>query len=149
MFRFRFRVRKLTLHVLFPLCACAVSSSLGSVRFCLLSFLISCMFVSCFAHLSCQFVLTPPILLSDYWLICPNCLSSLPSSFAPFIISLCLQAGASSSSMLPFECILFLPCLALSSLAGCLVFVLFFTNKVHSPAPLSPCFIPNPDKNML
>ncbi len=33
-------------------------------------------------------VLTPPILLPDYWLICPTCLPSLPSSFAPFIISL-------------------------------------------------------------
>ncbi len=43
-------------------------------------------------------VLTPPILLPDYWLICPTCLSSLPSSFAPFIFSLCLQSCASSSS---------------------------------------------------
>ncbi len=39
---------------------------------------------------------------------------SLPSSFAPFIISLCLQSCASSSSMLPcvVSC-LALPCLAL------------------------------------
>ncbi len=41
--------------------------------------------------LSCQFVLTPPILLSVYWLISPSCFPSLPSSFAPFKISLCLQ----------------------------------------------------------
>ncbi len=44
--------------------------------------------------LSSQFVLTPPILLPDYWLICPTCLSSLPFSFAPFIFSLCLQSCA-------------------------------------------------------
>ncbi len=50
-------------------------------------------------------VLTPPILLPDYWLICPTCLSSLPSSFAPFIFSLCLQSCASSSSFHP-GCIL-------------------------------------------
>ncbi len=35
-------------------------------------------------------VLIPPILFPDYWLIFPTCVSSLPSSFAPFIISLCL-----------------------------------------------------------
>ncbi len=43
------------------------------------------------ATCSCQFVLTPPILLPVYWLIFPSCFPSLPSSFAPFIISLCLQ----------------------------------------------------------
>ncbi len=104
--------------------------------------LISCVFVSCFAHgwwfvswpCACVFVLcehmasvlvfcvpcalmsivlTPPILLPDYWLICPTCLSSLPSSFAPIIIVLCLQSCASSSSFHP-GCIL--PCLVLSSL---------------------------------
>ncbi len=42
-------------------------------------------------------VLTPPILFPDNWLICPTCLPSLPSSFAPFIISLCLQSRASLS----------------------------------------------------
>ncbi len=41
--------------------------------------------------------------------------SSLPSSFAPFIISLCLQSRASSSSMLPcVKSCPALPCLALS-----------------------------------
>ncbi len=43
------------------------------------------------ATCSRQFVLTPPILLPGYWLIFPSCFPSLPSSFAPFIISLCLQ----------------------------------------------------------
>ncbi len=83
-------------------------------------FIISCVFVSCFAHgwwfvcwpCACVFVLcehvasvqvfcvpcalmsivvTPPILLPVYWLIFPSCSPSLPSLFAPFIISLCLQ----------------------------------------------------------
>ncbi len=43
-------------------------------------------------------VLTPPILYPDYWLNCPTCVSLLPSSFAPFIISLCLQSCVRSSS---------------------------------------------------
>ncbi len=95
-------------------------------------------------------VLTPPILLPDYWLICPTCLPSLPSLFSPFIISLldCLQSCASSSLMLP--CVVF--CLALPSLCCqsvfpygvffvCCCFVLYFTNKAHSPAQLSPHLI--------
>ncbi len=81
--------------------------------------------------LSCQFVLTPPILFPDYWLICPTCLSSLPSSFAPFIISLCLQSCASSS--LNFSCLL--PCQAVlfSPMGGfvCL-FVLFKFLQIKS-----------------
>ncbi len=76
--------------------------------------------------LSCQFVLTPPILLPVYWLIFPSCSPSLPSSFAPFIISLCLQSCASSSSFHP-ECILFLPCRALPCPAP--------SRPVPSPAP--------------
>ncbi len=66
-------------------------------------------------------VLTPPILLPDYWLICPTCIF-LVTSFAPFIISLCLQSCASSS--LHVSC---LPCRALSCLAkpaSCPVFPL-------------------------
>ncbi len=54
--------------------------------------------------LSCQFVLTPPTLFPDYWLICPTCLCSLPSSFAPFILSLCLQSYASSSLNVSCSC---------------------------------------------
>ncbi len=118
----------------------------------LMSFLISCVFVSCFAHgwwivcwpCACVFVLcehvasvlvfcvpsflslmsivlTPPILLPDYWLICPTCLSSLPSTFAPFIFSLCLQSCGSSSSNVSCPA---LSCLALPSLASCPVFPL-------------------------
>ncbi len=81
-----------------------------------MSCLISCVFVSCSAHgwwfvcwpcacvcVLCEhvasvlvfcvpcalmsIVLTPSILLPDNWLICPTCVSSLPSSSAPFIIS--------------------------------------------------------------
>ncbi len=97
---------------------------------CGVCFLISCVFVSCSAHgwwfvcvfvlceqwllchvLSCQFVLTPPILLPDYWLICPSCSPSLPSSFAPFIISLCLQFGVGS---LPYVGSSYISCPALS-----------------------------------
>ncbi len=55
-------------------------------------------------------VLTPPILLPDYCSFAPPVtLPSLPSSFAPFTFSLCLQSCASSSS---FPCsVLILPCL--------------------------------------
>ncbi len=109
--------------------------------------LISCVFVSCFAHgwwfvcwpCACVYVLcehmafvlvfcvpcalmsivlTPTILLPDYWLICPTCLSSLPSSFSPFIISLCLQYCASSSSFhhCIYPIVSCVPCRALSAL---------------------------------
>ncbi len=107
--------------------ACFHVDMLSCVNTWLISFLISCVFVSCFEHgwwfvcwpcayvfvlcehmvfvlvfcVPCAFmsiVLTPPILLTDYWLIFPTCLSSLPSSFAPFIIFLCLHSCASSSS---------------------------------------------------
>ncbi len=73
-------------------------------------------------------VLTPPILFPDYCLICPTCVLSLPSSFAPFIISLCLQSCASSSSHVSCPALsslvlssLVQPCPALSSLVkpGC------------------------------
>ncbi len=47
-------------------------------------------------------VFTPPILLPDYWLICPTCLPSLPSSFAHFIISL-LPCLVSSYPVFPYE----------------------------------------------
>ncbi len=52
----------------------------------------------CFV-LSCQFVLTPPILFPDCWLICPTCLT--------------LQTWASLSSYVPLSCAdPALPCLA-------------------------------------
>ncbi len=108
----------------------------------LMSIVISCVFVSRFAHVwwflfcwpcACVFVLcehmafvlvfcvscavmsivlTPPIFLPDYWLICPTCLPSLPSSFAPFIISFLLQFWASSLSNVSWPCLV-LPCQAL------------------------------------
>ncbi len=56
-------------------------------------------------------VLTPTILLPDYWLICPTCLPSLPSSFAPFIIFLCLPCPALPCPALPCPA---LPCPVLS-----------------------------------
>ncbi len=117
---------------------------MSCVNMWLMSFLISCVFVSCFAHgwwivcwpcacvsVLCEhvasvlffcvpcalvsFVLTPPILLPVYWLIFPSCSPSLPSSFAPFIISLCLQFRL---GLLPYvgssmSCVQ--PCPALSS----------------------------------
>ncbi len=88
-----------------------------------LSCLVLCAMCShkCIIHSFMSIVLTPPTLFPDHWLICPTCVFSLPSSFAPFIISLCLQSRASSSSMFPWlspalPC-LALPCLALPCLA--------------------------------
>ncbi len=89
-----------------------------------MSILISCVFVSCLTHgwwfVLCEhmtfvlvfcvpcalmlIVLSPPILFPDYWFICPTGLPSLPSSFAPFIISLCLQSCASSSLNVSCSC---------------------------------------------
>ncbi len=81
------------------------------------------------AMCSCQFVLTPPILLPVYWLIFPSCFPSLPSSFAPFIISLCLQFRVGS---LPYvRCL----CPALSSL---LLPCPAFSCPVQ-PSPAQPC----------
>ncbi len=83
--------------------------------------------------LLCQFVLTPPILLPVYWLICPTCLPSLPSSFAPFKISLCLQFRCWFLVSFRMSCVLpclFQPCPALPAcqsvfpLWGC--FCLFY-----------------------
>ncbi len=97
------------------------------VSFC--TWLVNCLLAMCLCFVLCEhvasvfvfcvpcalmsIVLTPSILLPDYWLICPTCLPSLPSSFAPFIISLCLQSCTSSSSFHP-GCIL--PSLVLPSL---------------------------------
>ncbi len=105
----------------------------------LMSFLISCVFVSCSAHgwwfillamclcffvlcehMAClvlfyvpcaliSIVLTPPILLPDYWFICPTC-SSLPSSIAPYIISLCLQSRVGLLSYAVYTLCPVLPC---------------------------------------
>ncbi len=178
-FRFRVGVQTIALHVLSRfvsmrsrVCSAACSSVhmccvlcctqyvfyqaacihvISCVNTWLMSFLISCVFVSCFAHgwwfvcwpCACVFVLcehmafvlvfcvphalmsivlTPPILYPYYWLICPTCLPSLSSSFSPFIISLCLQSCASSSSYVPLSC----ADLALPSCCSFSLFVLFY-----------------------
>ncbi len=56
----------------------------------------------CFCHQFGGDLSSPLILFHDYWLICPTCVYLFPSSFAPFIISLCVQSCASSSLMLPW-----------------------------------------------
>ncbi len=102
-------------------------------------------------------VLTPPILLPDYWFIFRNCCPSLPSSFALFIISLCLKSCLQSCSSsylpqlypvpaLPFRALPFPACQTVSPLRVVLFvcFVLFLINKAHSPAQLSPRLIPSP-----
>ncbi len=97
-------------------------------------------------------VMTTPILFPDYWLICPTCLPLLPSSFAPFIISLCLQSCASLSSNVSCSCLalpcLVLPCLALPCLAlPCLALPCLALPCLAlvspSPAPLNPSLIPS------
>ncbi len=69
------------------------------------------------ATCSCQFVLTPPILLPVYWFIFPSCFPSLPSSFSPFIISLCLQFRVGSLPNVWCRLCPIQPCPALSSSA--------------------------------
>ncbi len=115
---------------------------MSCVNMWLMSFLISCVFMSCFAHgwwfvcwpcacvsVLCEHVasvlvfcvpralmsifLTPPILLPVYWLIFPSCFPPLPSSFAPFIISLCLQFRVGSLPYVRCRPCPALPCPAL------------------------------------
>ncbi len=100
-------------------CSCLVLHMTGELfaghvlvfLFCVSTWLLS-KFSVCYV-LSCQFVLTPPILLPVYWLIFPSCAPSSPSSFAPFIISLCLQFRVGS---LPYVGSSYVLCPALSSL---------------------------------
>ncbi len=61
----------------------------------------ACVFVLC-EHVASVLVFCVPcalmsiwLLLPVYWLIFPSCSPSLPSSFAPFIISLCLSSSSS------------------------------------------------------
>ncbi len=68
------------------------------------------------AMCSRQFVLAPPILLPVYWLISPSCSASLPSSLAPFLISLCLQFRV---GLLPYVGSSYVLCPALSCLPVC------------------------------
>ncbi len=123
------------------------------------------------AMCSLSIVLTPPILFPDYWLICPTCLASITSSFAPFTISLCcspvpVRHRFTIDVILVVSCHVLsalscpaLPCPAFPSLASfhgfplrgsfllfvCFCFMLF--NKAHFPALVSPRLIhsPNPD----
>ncbi len=154
-------------HVLF--CSCLVICLLAMfLCFCFVwahGFCLSFLCAMC-SHANC---LDPTILYPDYWLICPTCLPSLPSSFAPFIISLCLQSCASSSSNVSHSCLV-LSCLVLSCLVlSCralpcpalpcqalpavlffpygvvfvAVFFFFVFYKAHSPAQLSLRLIPS------
>ncbi len=115
---------------------------MSCVNMSLMSLLISCVFMSSFAHgwwivcwpCACVFVLCehvasvlvfcvpralmsicldPTHLVTCLLINCPQLLSLTTLLICSLIISLCLQSCASSSSFHP-ECILFLPCRALS-----------------------------------
>ncbi len=77
-------------------------------------------------------------------LICPTCVFSLPSSFAPFIISLCLQSHASSSSMLPcLKSCLALPCQSVFPYGVVfVVYFIFFINKALLPPAIESSLYP-------
>ncbi len=82
--------------------------------------------------LSCQLSWLHPSCFCDYWLIYPTCVISLPSSFAPFIISLCLQSCVSLS--LNVVCVM--PCQSVS-LPGyffCLLFHFIINKALFPPA---------------
>ncbi len=93
-------------------------------------------------------VLTPPILLPDYWLICPTCVFLVTvlicslynflvfAVLCQFVIACILPCQACQLSCFFPHGVVFVAC-----------FVLFLINKAHSPAPLSPRLIPlpNPD----
>ncbi len=122
--------------------------------------------------LSCQFVLTPPILFPDYWLICPTCVylvsllicslyNLLVFAFlCQFIIVSTLVVAMLSCLALP--CLVLpcpalpcpaLPCQALPSLASshgfplrgsfCCLFNFMLLNTAHSSALVSPRLIPS------
>ncbi len=116
-------------------CSCLVLHMAGDLFY----WPYACVFVLCehmaFVLVFCvpcalmSIVLTPPILLSDYWFISST---SLSSSFAPFIISLCFQSCASSSLMLPCP-VLSCPVLSCPALP---------CTALHCPAlscPVLPC----------
>ncbi len=93
---------------------------------------------------------TPPILLPDYWFICPTC-SSLSSSIAPFKISLCFESWVGSLLFAVYALCPALPCPASLFFPYGVVFVCFvyiIINKnpfslLHlSPRPL-PLSIPD------
>ncbi len=85
------------LHTVCVFISCVLSCYVLSC----LSWLLSCFRVPC-ALMS--IVLTLPILFPDYWFSCPACCPSLPSSFAPYLFSLCLKSCASSFLYQPWLC---------------------------------------------
>ncbi len=128
-------------------CSCPVLHMAGDL-FC---WPCACVFVLCehmaFVLVFCvpcalmSIVLTPPILLPDYWLICPTCVFLITLLICS-LYNLCLQSRAGSSSNVP-ECILscpVLPCLAVPCPAlPSLPAVLFFPYGVVSVCLF--CFI--------
>ncbi len=146
----------------------------------LMSILISCVFVSCLhmagdlfcwpcACVLCEhmafsvchcalmsIVLTPPILLPDYWLICPTCvyLVTLLICFLYNLLVFAVLCQFVIACILSCPVCLIVPCHALPSLPAVLFFpygvvfvacfVLFLINNAHSPALLSPRLIPLP-----
>ncbi len=82
-------------------CSCPVLNMASESVLLAMCLFFCCVWAHGFCHSFCvpcalmSIVLTPPILFPDYWLICPTYVISLHSSFAPFIISLCLQSCVS------------------------------------------------------
>ncbi len=191
-------------HSCYVLC-CVARSSCISLAACfyvvmscvntqLMSVLISCVFMSCFAHgwwfvllamclcfrlcehmafvlvfcVPCalmSIVLTPPILLPDYWLICPTCVYLITLLICSLYNLLVFAVPCWFVVECPWMCrvlsCLAVPCPALPSLPAVLffplrgsfslLFVLFFTNKallLHNWV-LASSLYPNPDKYRL
>ncbi len=132
----------------------------------------ACVFVLCehmaFVLVFCvpcalmSIILTPPILLPDYWLICPTCVFLVTllicslynllvfAVLCQFVIAcilscpVCLGVPCPALPSLPsLPAVLFFP----YGVVFVACFVLFLINKTHSPALLSPRLIPlpNPD----
>ncbi len=112
-------------------------------------------------------VLTPPILLPDYWLICPTCVYLITLlicslyNLLVFAVPCQFVINVTIACILSCPVCLVVPCPALPSLPAVLFFpygvvfvacfVLFLINKAHSPTLLSPRLIPlpNPDTKTL
>ncbi len=129
----------------------------------------ACVFVLCehmaFVLVFCvpcalmSIVLTPPILLPDYWLICPTCVYLITLLICSLYNLLVFAVPCQFVIYVTVESSL-LPCLALSCPAkpclvasrvfhprgsfGCLFCFIFNQIKAHYPAPLSPRLIPSP-----
>ncbi len=132
----------------------------------LMSILISCVLVSCFAHgwwflllamclcfcfvwahgfvfvfcVPCalmSIVLTPPILLPDYWLICPTCVSLVTLLICSLFILLVL-AFLCQFVVVPLYPVPALPCLVLP----CLVMPFLVVPCLVVPCPVLPDFFP-------